>query len=642
MEGFLAIIDLNSSRLTDTEKWLRYALNNGADNECSVNYIVGSGFGLAIVARRNNSDVSYLDNIDRVVYVQGWISPVDAYQPEDLILLADDKIWSSRLSDNQKDIKNFSGGYQAFSFSKNSRTITCFSDRTASRPMYYSVIDEILIISSDIRWIYSVPIAESELDLVAISQFVRIQTIIENRTLYRNIKRIPQGAYLTVENKTGNFQPVIHTYWSMLPLVTYDSDEEAIRQTAIEFIRAGERITKGGLNEKAGILLSGGMDSRTILAVVKPHVDDLSAFTFGMDLNQEVSVAATIARTMKIPWNFIHQSAEDYIYQRDEITPVLQGRYSLAHTNTFKASRYMSLHNIQSIYHGGLMDPFFAGSYLPKELIRILGRKFYTYRLAQLEVNKEAVAKKLLISRDVQNGEFRASYLDDKYRELWETSSIDAYKSAVDKVAEDWLSPYDWFEKALVNSGFSNFYTYPVTASIRLHARERSVLYESNILDLYLRLSIRQRFLGYVYRRALLAINNEIAKIVYPNIGVSPLAPPLIQALCLQGNAFIRASKDRFRQLVSKIRNTSCLVISPGCYPDMKDVVGEFANNSTSRITSFRKQFYSGYLVQTGIVSMTRIRDVLENVSSVSESDALTILALISLSNWLDKYPAKV
>lgn len=642
MEGFLAIFDLNSSYSFDYAKWLRHTYNKLKEDNHLVEFSTGQGYGIVIVSRINNSDGTFFEWSDRAVYIQGWVSPTIKYNPGDLISLTDDKFWSTSIFQDPSEIINFSGGFQAVNVNKETRTLTFFSDRTASRPIYYSMVDDSVIVSSDLRWILTMPNVDKQLDFEALTQFIRIQTILENRTLYKNIKRIPQGSFLTLQQGLGSSGLSIKSYWNMLPLKPYASDEEAIQLTAHEFINAGASITRGNLIQKSGILLSGGMDSRATLSLVKPYLDNLVAFTFGMGINHEILIASKIARTVGIPWNFFNQTAIDYLDQIEDITEVLQAHYSLAHINTFKSAKNMSFLGIQTIYHGGLMDPFFAGSYLPKEYFRIRGRNLYTYRLAPLAADKTAVAQLLLASRDIQKGDFTASLLDEKYRELWESSSYLACMSAVDHVAESWESPYDWFEKALVYSGFSEFYTYPVTASIRLFAKERSVLYESNILDLYLRLNVRQRFLGHIYRRAMLSVNKEITKIVYPNVGVNPLTHPFIQALSLQSMGFVRYRKDKLKRFLSNVRNTTYHPIPQGCYPSMKDVVYELATSRAKNIKVYREMLCNGSLIQANIVSGAKIKTQLEKIDSLEENDALTIVALLSLSSWLEKYPAKI
>lgn len=643
MEGFLAILNLDRSRHDDCAKLIRFPLVNLHAKDYSSKYIKGKDISVVVFIRKIASDVALLDQIHKFIYAQGWIFPNKKNNSSrGPIILSEDKVLSSGIVQNPGEIDEHSGGFHVLVVNKQKGTMNCFVDRTSSRPVYYSIANNYLIMSSDIRMIYSMPIVDKSLDNSALVQFVRIQTILENRTLYENIKRIPQGSYLSTSENGIRLSVVIRKYWDMVPLDPFDSDEDAIKQTTHEFIQAGSSITRGNQSQKSGILLSGGMDSRAILSMIKPHMQDLTAFTFGMDLNKEVLVGSRIARKIGIPWNFFSQTAIDYLNQLAEVTPILQSHYSIAHTNTFKSAKYMSLFGIQTIYHGGLMDPIFAGSHLPKEYFRIRGRNLYTYRLAPLIANKTAVAQLLLGSRDIQRGDFAASFLDEKYRELWETSSYLAYMHAVDRVAECWESPYDWFEKALMYSGFSEFYTYPVTASIRLFTRERSVLYESNILDLYLRLNVRQRFLGHTYRRAMLSINKEITKIVYPNVGVSPLTHPFIQALSLQSMGFFQYRKDKLMRFLSNVRNTPYHPIPQGCYPSMKNVAGELAKSSAKNIKAYREMLCNGFLVQADIISGAKIRIQLERIDGLEENDALTIMALLSLSNWLEIYPAKI
>jgi asparagine synthase (glutamine-hydrolysing) len=637
MEAFLAILRLDRHTGPPIGPMVESGMAMVRSSDTRVERFGAPGIAVAVQLRSRAPD-SYFGRVaDRLYYVQGWVEPQESSSPySPAHMLAGDKILPPGLLDDPAEAAGLTGSFHVAGYDAETRQLMAIVDRLASRPLFFYQDSQRLILSSDIRAILGVPGVDCSVDLESLTQFVRIQTILGDRTLYQEIRALLPGSALQATTHTPEIQ--IQRYWSMERLPPFEDEEEAIRGVRDAFLKAGERLARG--TELGGILLSGGLDSRLELATMASNLGALEAFTFGPAVTDEGQVAQTVAHIAGVPWRFVGQSASDYWAQLDAVLPTIQAQYSLAHTHPFRTARMMAGSGIDTIYHALELCVTFSGSYLPKEYVHIAGREIYTYRLTPLSSQAD-VRRSFLTNHDIQRGEFRRSFLREPMRDLWQTATEQTLDRAFVAAAEKWPSPYDWYEKGMLSAGFSKFRSYIVATCNRAVARERSPMSDAGVIDAYLRLSVRQRFLGPTYRRAFELIDPDLAHFVYPNTGVSPFAPPLVQALSLQARQFGRANRERLRRVFGSLGLRALLQAKfYGSYPSPAKLAQVLALGSLPTTAATRNALTDGFLAQSGIVDAGRLRERLDEGDFTDSSEALTILALASLAAWFEKHPA--
>lgn len=639
MEAFLAVLHPGTADGRDLLPALQAGMALAHASGVLVEEFTGKGVAIAVGKRTRASDVCTSRRDGRLAHVQGCVRPLNENLPDDsLERLDSDKIIPADLARSPKSAASLTGSFHVLLCDLGSGELVAVNDRAASRQIYYYRSSELVVLSSDIGAVLAVPGVDCSVDLESLAQFVRLQTILGDRTMYRNIRVLTPASFMRC-SATGCID--IGSYWEMAPLDPYPDDESAIRGVASAFTQAACRIAAP--SGTSGILLSGGVDSRVVLAAVHPFLESIQAFTFGPEPNDESELARSVAAVEGVPWHHVPQAAVDYWAHLEALRPVLQAHYSLAHANSFSTASYMAEYGISTLYHGALMDPFFSGSYLPQRKRTIAGRPLYTYSLAPLPDQKDAVALSVLRSRDIQHGEFQRSFLAQPFRDLWASSAHQSLLGTIDKLAEKWAKPHDWFEKALISSGFSSFYTYPVTSGLRSAARERSPLCDSAIIDAYLRLSVRQRFIGPVYRRSLQRLNPRLARIRSSNTGAGLFDPPAIEALKLQARTTWRGLRGRVARLGKAVGVGN--IIPPrsyGSYPSPGQLAAVLATAAHPQAAAAKCALLDGFLAQSGIVDRPRLSACLERTVFPDEAEAWTILALASLAAWFDRYPAKL
>lgn len=595
------------------------------------------GFALCVQRRVRASD-TYCGRVDRrLFYVQGCVEPLVPLPSRSVHRLAEDKVLPTALFSATNEAAALTGSFHLVAYDFDTRQLTLIVDRLASRPVFLYRDQRGLILASDIRAILGIPGVDCSLDVESLAQFVRIQAILGDRTLYRGIRTVMPGTILRARVQECRLEA--ETYWTLAALPPFSDDAEAVPSLAFALQKAGERVVRGC--QRGGVLLSGGLDSRLVLSLAKVGTDAVDAFTFGPALTDEGRVARSVAQALNVPWHLVTQTPADYWEQLGAVLPVLQGLYSAAHTHPFKTARHMAECGIDTIYHGLELCVAFSGSYLPRETWDISGRTLYTHRLSPLSTLPE-VERALLGNLDIQRGDFRRSFLPLALRETWNAAGPQALSLAVSQAAEKWDDPYDWYEKALIYGGFSKFRSYIVASCSRAVARERSLMPDAEAIDAYCRLSVRQRFLGPIYRSSFRRINPAVAQIPYANTGVSPFAPPLVQAVAWQFRQFGRANRERLRRLLDTAGLGILRQEFYGSYSPPHELVEPLRAGSDPVTLSVRRALTDGLLAQSGLIDVPLLRPRLDGGPLTDDNEATTILAWASLAAWLDQYPAKV
>jgi len=638
MEAFIVVVLLGENNSNALKSMVEAGIEMTQMEGTWVETFVDPRIALAVRKRSHASDVYFGQVEETLFFIQGWVEPLENFlSPDSLYQFAADKVIPKDLLTKVGLATQLTGSFHIVSYNLNTNQLSVFVDRLASRPVFYYRGRDHLILSSDIRAILGVPGVDCSVDIESLTQFVRIQTILGDRTLYQYIRTLMPGTVLRTRPQDSKVE--IERYWVMEPLAPYGDEGEAIRGVATSFQQAGERITRG--SQRSGILLSGGIDSRMTLAVIQPHTESIEAYTFGPALTDEGAVARSVARSMGIGWHFVTQTAADHWMHLNSLLPVLQACYSIAHAHTLKTVELMAQRDIDTVYDGWGIDVALSGSYLPKKHVTIVGRRLYTYGLAPLSTTLEA-RRALLHSLDIQQGQFVRSFLSSSLRDVWSSATVEAIDQGVDEVSQRWADPYDQFEKFL-SAGFSKFRSFPVTAISRPFLRQRNLLFDSAVIDAYLRLSVLERFLGPIYSKSILEVNQELARITYSNTGVSPLAPPVVQAFVLQARQFGRANRDRVRRLLGGVGLGGLLKKKfYGSYPFPGELVQVLALGNLPTTSATKKALTDGFLAQNGIIDTNRLRKRLDECDFTDNNEALTILALASLAAWFDKYPARV
>ncbi len=183
-------------------------------------------------------------------------------------------------------------------------TATLFNDRFGLQRVYYHEAKDAFYFAAEAKAILKVRRELHEMDPRALGEFLVCGCVLENRTLFPRVHVLPPGSAWvfrdgSLEQKSAYFEP--GQWEDQAPL----DSEEYYDRLRDAFVTHLPRYFNGG--ERVGVSLTGGLDSRIIMAWHKPPQGSLPCYTFGSVYrdNQDVLLARKVAGICGQPYQVI-------------------------------------------------------------------------------------------------------------------------------------------------------------------------------------------------------------------------------------------------------------------------------------------------------------------------------------------------
>jgi asparagine synthase (glutamine-hydrolysing) len=183
-------------------------------------------------------------------------------------------------------------------------TALLFNDRYAMHRIYYLEAKEAFYFAAEAKAILAVRPELRKLDPQGLGEFVACGCVLENRTLFEDIRVLPPGSAWTfrnssIETKRTYFSP---REWEEQEQLEPDAWYQELREV---FSRNLPNYFSGC--ERVGISLTGGLDSRMIMAWHKLPPGALPCYTFGGTFRdcRDVTVARRVAAACRQPHQVI-------------------------------------------------------------------------------------------------------------------------------------------------------------------------------------------------------------------------------------------------------------------------------------------------------------------------------------------------
>jgi len=157
-------------------------------------------------------------------------------------------------------------------------TMVLFNDRYGMHRLYYHESKESFYFAAEAKAILVVRPELRQVDPQGLGEFVACGCVLQNRTLFRDIQVLPPASAWAFQDralirKSPYFDP--HE-WEKQSLLEPECYYEELRNV---FSRNLPRYFEG--QERVGMSLTGGLDSRMIMAWLKPSPGSLPCYTFG-------------------------------------------------------------------------------------------------------------------------------------------------------------------------------------------------------------------------------------------------------------------------------------------------------------------------------------------------------------------------
>ena len=243
-------------------------------------------------------------------------------------------------------IPSINGQFSFFIYDNQKNKLIIGNDRYGLRPVYYRKITDGIVFSSELNGLVEIKQKISDLkntiNKEAIVEYFTFQHLLGTKTMIKEIYLLPPASILTYMNKEIS----INNYW--IPKFNENnfnlSEREAIEELDQRLRRAVQRrIPKS--EKSIGLTLSGGLDSRCILALLCQVNNPLKikSFNYGMTQNNLDSLfAKQIAELYNSDFVFVKYNVSSYLSNIEKGLKYLNAEFpglSMREIETYKMMR---------------------------------------------------------------------------------------------------------------------------------------------------------------------------------------------------------------------------------------------------------------------------------------------------------------
>lgn len=413
--------------------------------------------------------------------------------------------------------RKLNGNFLLLGYNKKDKRLVLANDRYASIPIFYTWCGKALIFSTHLKAILRISSVHRAIDELAVLEFFHFQRIFEDKTYIDQVKVLKPGCVLTACDGSVKIEQYFTPDYRL-------NRKESLRSSAATFERTLEASVKMRTREdiQYGLLLSGGLDARAVLAMLH---NPIKTFTIGDFENKEVETARKIAATCNCDHIFLKRDKDHYIDIVEKAVDLGAGMYSFQHAHFLNF-----LDPIRGacdvLLHGYGFDTFFKGEYIPKKIVRLLGKT------TQLPLMNDISERELL------DEVFNLSYCIDKttIRRLFQPDFLAAYyprlESAINDILNQCQAEKSYQKLDYFTVGFpSRHFTYLNNLCLQNYSLSRMIAFDNDLFDIHFRMPAENQICARAFKVALKNANPRLAKIANANTGLPATASPSFESL---------------------------------------------------------------------------------------------------------------
>ncbi len=191
--------------------------------------------------------------------------------------------------------RKLNGRFQGVLTDRTTGTTTLFNDRFGLQRIYYHESKEAFYFAAEAKAILAVRPELREINAKAMGEYIACGCVMENRTLFEGIQVLPPASSWAfrqgvLEKKSSYFEP---QEWESQPRVQLEAYYQRLEDI---FSRNLRRYFES--DERMGMSLTGGLDTRMIMAWHKAASGSLPCYSFGGPYRdcQDVVIARKVAQ----------------------------------------------------------------------------------------------------------------------------------------------------------------------------------------------------------------------------------------------------------------------------------------------------------------------------------------------------------
>ena len=206
-------------------------------------------------------------------------------------------------------IRNLNGMFHGLIADRARGIVSLFNDRYGMHRLYYHDSKDCFYFATEAKAILAACPELRTCDLRGLGEFITCSCVLENRTIFKDIHVLPGASWWTFRNaqlhsKNTYFAPSQWEEQTLLKAEPYYEELRSVLSTTLPRYFTGR--------QKLGIAMTGGLDTRVILATQQPAPGSLPSYTFGSKVRDtyDVRIGRQVAGICQQPHQVIEVGNE--------------------------------------------------------------------------------------------------------------------------------------------------------------------------------------------------------------------------------------------------------------------------------------------------------------------------------------------
>ena len=499
---------------------------------------------------------------------------------------------------------------------KRSRVVL-ITDRFATRPIFVSNTNANLLACSRLGAMIPEPAVAKIPSKQGIAELLSFQRTFADHTQYENIASIPAAQVWVWENGSIKKQTSRRLSWSD-PNCTKGEMAEGLAESV-------KRATAKRLSDpvRHGLFMSGGLDSRMVLAAAEQAGKTVFNATIGAWKNTEVSIAQRCSNLAGMPFKHYIQPAEILHQSIGPATLASHGLFS-SPVNFFGTLPAIA-QSCDVMLSGHGLDYTLRGYYLPCRTLQLGSSITRLPKLRRIPNGKaETVARTLRVGIPIN---VIKKILTPHFAGEIDARRIMGVSKAISKAEIE--NPYNAWDAFILHS-VGRHYAYSDFVAMEDILEHREITFDQTVFDLYLSMPPTWRAEGGVAQKAMMILGPHLMKEPDANTGF-PAALNIQKQIFL---VLLRAAARRFRFARRPERPNSML--THGSWIDMaeffrKDKAGRAMVNALPEDPA---------LMEIGLFDREGLKSMIHEHMTEKANYKKLIQQLLAISEWFRAHPA--